>query len=592
MESDQPSGLGILPRSLLRKLPLVIFLLAASLATIALWIVSRGKWGYAIVDSGREWIVPDVLTRGELLYRDVVYWFGPLTPYLQALLFRIFGATFQTLVLSGILASLAVLAALYAALRRVTGREEAILTSALAIPLLIFMPAAGGAILGMGYRMWHAAAFTLWAVAVAVSPRWSPVRAAAIGTLCALAGLCRTEWGLAAMGAVIVVAAVRDRFRPRFLRDVARAGIVFLAVFGGVLVVFIRLAGARAVLQEGHLLLTGLPPETRRFLLNMSGFHDPLGGFIRLLFSFALWAGLFLLIEVMATFRSDRDRLRRRLPWLAGIAVLLWVYHDYSGWPRYALTSAAPAIGLAAVIVGMVLALRGTSRVRSAALVGFGSLALILSYRKLFSIADSPYVAPPLLFALISGAGLLHECVLTQQTRQNRVRLAGWHRVALACLVCLSFLDRMTVYEQDDRVAVPGTGGMLSEKSDSVRTLTLLAQTIRQKTAPGPGLVVIPEGELLNYLSSRRNPIPHKLYLPGYLTPDNEQTIVAELDHARPEAIVILDRETPEYGRRFFGKDYGRTVAAWIRNNYDLVPFDRRRAVPPESGARLFLRKS
>ncbi len=588
VESSRPAHSGAFARALPRTLPKFLFLFAASLATIALWIVSRGKWGYAIVDSGREWIVPEALARGELLYRDVVYWFGPLTPYLHALLFRIFGATFQTLVLGGILASVGVLAALYAALRKVTGREEAFLMTALAIPLLIFMPAAGGAILGMGYRMWHAAALTLWAVAVAVKPRWSVGRAAAIGSLAALAGLCRTEWGLAAMGGAAVVAAVRDRFRPHFLRDAIQAGIFFSIVFGGVLAVFIRLAGARAVLDEGHVLLTGIPPETRRFLLNMSGFHDPIGGFIRLLFSTALWAGLFLLLEVIATRRSDPDLLRRRLPWFAGIAVLLWVYRDYSGWPRFALMSVAPVIGLAALIFG----LRRAGSLRPAALAGFGSLTLVLSYRKLFSISDSPYVAPPLLFALVAAAGFLHEWALSQRTREGRAALRRWHQVAIACLVGVSFLDRLAVYAEDGRVPIPGTDRMLSARVETVQTLTLLSQTIRDKTKPGDGLVVIPEGEILNYLSDRPNPIPHKLYLPGYLSRDNEAEVLRELQAAPPAAIVIPNRATPEYGRRFFGEDYAKSIATWINEHYVAFSFDPAAdRKPDESGARLFFRR-
>jgi hypothetical protein len=52
--------------------------------TAGLWIVSRGKWSEAIIDSGTEWIYADALARGEMLYGDVLYWFGPFTPYFQA----------------------------------------------------------------------------------------------------------------------------------------------------------------------------------------------------------------------------------------------------------------------------------------------------------------------------------------------------------------------------------------------------------------------------------------------------------------------------------------------------------------------------
>ncbi len=574
-------------RALPKRLPAVAFSVAATLATAALWIVSRGKWSYAIVDSGREWIVPECLARGELLYRDIVYWFGPLTPYLHALLFRLFGSTFQTLVLAGVLASIAVLAALFAALRRVTGRAEAVLGTVLAIPALIFMPRAGGAILGMGYRIWHAAVFTLLAVSIAVRPfRWT--RAAGAGFLCALAFLCRTEWGLTAMGGVAIAAAARDRLRLSFLRDVLVAGVAFLLVGGGTLAAFVRFAGAEAVLRDGHVLLTGLPWETHRFLLNLSGFHDPYGGFLRLLFSAAAWAFVFLLIDVAATWKEDRDRLRRRLPWIAGIAVTLIAYHDYAGSNHMVLMSGSPLIGLAAVFLGV----RRRGGPHSAALCAFGAVAVVLSYRKPFSIEDSAYVAPPMLFVIVSGLGVLHELILSERVRVARARLRRWFELALVALIFCGFVDRIALYGADDRVILPGTDGMLSARAETAQTLSLLAEAVRQRTREGDGLVVFPEGEVLNYLSGRRNPIRHKFYIPGYLMSGNEVEILAELRSAKPAAVVIVNRATAEYGRRFFGVNYAKDVAAWIEANYALFPFDpRRESLPPESGARLFLRK-
>jgi hypothetical protein len=579
---------GLLVRLLPHRFSAVLFLLAASLATVALWFVSHGKWGDAIVDSGREWIVPDSLARGDLLYRDVVYWFGPLTPYMHALLFRLFGSGFPTLVLAGILASLAVLASLYTALRQVTGRVEAMLGTSLTIPALLFMPSAGGAILGMGYRIWHAAVFTLFAVSIAVRPfRWR--RAVAAGSFCALAFLCRTEWGLAAMGGVAIAAAVRDRFQITFLRDVLAAGLAFTLLGGGVLAVFIKLAGASAVLRDGHVLLTGLPWETRRFLLNVSGFRDPLGGFLRLLYSAAFWAGFFLLVDAAATWKEDRERLRRRLPWLAGIAVILIVYFQYRGSFRMVLMSAAPAIGLGAVF----FSLKRGSGPRAAALAAFGSLAVVLFYRKLFSIEDFPYVAPPLLFAVISGLGILSELVASERLRAPRERLRLTLRLALAVLVFASFADRIIAYAADDRVTLPGTGGMLSADEGTVRTLGLLSKTIRERTSEQDGLVVLPEGEVLNAMTGRINPLRHKLYLPGYLTDDNEMEILSEIRRAMPAAIVIIHRSNGMYGRAFFGLDYGKKILAWIEENYFFYPLDStKQDRRPDSGDRLFLRRA
>jgi hypothetical protein len=148
------------------------------------------------------------------------------------------------------------------------------------------------------------------------------------------------------------------------------------------------------------------------------------------------------------------------------------------------------------------------------------------------------------------------------------------------------------IYVSEDRVVLPGTEGMLSAKADLVRTLSLLSETIRRETRPDDGLVVFPEGEVLNYLTERRNPLRHKLYIPGYLSDENEAAVLAELQNASPAALVIANRATPEYGKRFFGDDYARRIAAWIRESYVEFPFDPGAAhVPGDSGARLFLRK-
>ena len=114
---------------------------------------------------------------------------------------------------------------------------------------------------------------------------------------------------------------------------------------------------------------------------------------------------------------------------------------------------------------------------------------------------------------------------------------------------------------------------MLSASAETARELEQLGAAIRAGTAEGDGLVVFPEGEILNFLSSRPNPIRHMLYLPGYLTAGNEPAVLAELVRARPAAIVLWRRPVSEYDRGLFGEDYGQQVRRWIDENYRLEPF-------------------
>lgn len=551
-------------------------------STATLFLLSRGKWSDPLIDSGREWIVPDALARGELLYRDVVYWFGPFTPYFQALFLRIFGSGFTSLVLAGAAAAIGTLAALGLALRRVAGRRDAALWTALSIPALLFMPNAGGALLGMGYRIWHAAAFALAAVAIA-SRGFRRRRAAwmlAAGACAGLGGLCRIEWGVAAIAAAGLAAVVRSRSRRRGVRDAVISAIGFTAVFCGGLAWFVQRAGADAVLDDGHLLLTGLPEETRHFLVAFSGVADWRAGTLELLYSAAMWAGLFLLVAWIAR-PAGAPRARALESSLAAVLMVLAGTALLGGAGGAVLFSAAPLVSLAGLAAG----LRRHHGTPAAALSAFGLLGLLLSYRRPFHIGDSAYVAPPLLFAFVCAAGLLRIAVASRRGAVARRRLAGAFRWTVSGLLLFAFAGRAWQYASIEGVPIAGTRGMLTARPELALEIEELGGRIRRDTRDGDGLVVFPEGELLNFLSGRPNPVRQKLYLPGYLTEDNEAAVLAELEKARPAAIVLWRRPTSEYDRGLFGEDYGRRIRAWIDANYRLTPF-RAEGAPARSNPR------
>ena len=462
-----------------------------------------------------------------------------------------------------------------------TGAPEAALWTALAIPALVFMPNAGGALLGMGYRIWHAAAFALAAVALASSPvqrsRWAP---ALSGAAAGLSGLCRTEWGLAAAAAAALACLVRGRDRRHGALDAGVAAVAAVAVFGAGLGAFLWKAGPKTVIGEGHVLLTGLPAETRHFLVAFSGIRDWKGGVLELVYSSAMWLGLFLLAAWFAR-RAGADRPRGLATSLALVLTALAASALLGGAGGAVLFSAAPVVCLGGLAAGL-WRRRGSP---AAALAASGLLGVLLSYRRPFHIGDSAYVGPPLAFAFVCAAGLLRLSAAWPKGAGARLRIGRAYRGIVAALVVGAFAGRGWQYASLEGAPIAGTAGMLSARPEVSREIEELAALVKGRTQGGDGLVVFPEGEVLNLLSSRRNPIRHKLYLPGYLTADNELEVLRELQAARPASVVLWRRPVTEYDRAMFGEDYGRRIREWIESEYRLEPF-RASGAPPRANPR------
>ncbi len=66
-----------------------------------------------LIDYGRELYVPWRLAEGEVLYRDVGWIYGPLSPYFNALLFKLFGTSLTVLALSNLVLTAILTAVIY-----------------------------------------------------------------------------------------------------------------------------------------------------------------------------------------------------------------------------------------------------------------------------------------------------------------------------------------------------------------------------------------------------------------------------------------------------------------------------------------------
>ncbi len=100
--------------------------------------------------------------------------------------------------------------------------------------------------------------------------------------------------------------------------------------------------------------------------------------------------------------------------------------------------------------------------------------------------------------------------------------------------------------------------------------LALTANWLDQNTASNATLAVLPDGAMLNYVTRRPNPTPYTSFIPPEFVAHGEGRILEAYRSHSPDYIVVIHRDSSEYGYGLFGQDpaYGARLMEWINRNY------------------------
>ena len=228
--SHRPSGLRALAAALGRPDRLAQLLLVA--VTTAAGIRAGGRWLSPIGDAGFSWSLAYRLGHGELLYRDIYFVYGPLTPYLLALTGRPFGFSSLWYLLANWIPAIAAAWLLLECGRRCLSVAGNVALLLLVLGFALFTPGAGHLVLPYYAGVVQALAFGLGAMLLIPTEPSDDARPFVAGLLAGLAFACKPEVGVAAL-AGLLFAAFAGLPRPTawISRVVAGFGSVAAAVF-------------------------------------------------------------------------------------------------------------------------------------------------------------------------------------------------------------------------------------------------------------------------------------------------------------------------------------------------------------------------
>lgn len=572
--------------------------------------ISWRKWPDPLVDFGRELYLPWRLSHGAVLYRDADDFYGPLSQYFNAGLFAVFGPGLSVLVAANLVILGGIIILLYFLFRRSWGPLAALAACGLFISVFACSQFVGfgnfNFVTPYAHEVTHGLLVCLGLVALL--PGWSenPTarRSLVIGGLFGLTAVLKPEIMLAA-GLVTAAAALQRRKRfplqsvGAWIFGAALPTLGFAAYFATQVPWLTALGYAcRAWLSVATTTRFTADPVQASFLgLDRPGTH--LGEH----FLAAIYAVLILGAIAGTAWLVDRPGSRLRIVALFGLLIAGTVALAVTTIDWFESGRCLLGLMLLYLAVSAVTAWRETRAGRGAAALPRVLLALLAVALLSRMVLNGRIYQFGFYQAAI--AALLVPAVLIGElpTRLNLGR-RGRMAVLLGCLGLLvpgvvDLAARSRKFFAADTLPVgEGRDQFLATGLDVEAYGYLAGQTsqwLREASRPGQTLLVLPEGEMINYLTRRPSPVAPFFFFSAATRGEREAVIVGELDRNPPDWVVLVSRDLREYGVQRYGEkpDQGGQILHWVAQNYRIAarlgddPLDDRKR-----GALIFRRQA
>lgn len=568
--------------------PVLISLLAVVMAT-ATW----GKWPDVLVDFGRELYVPWRITEGDGLYTDIVYLNGPLSPYVNALWFTLFGVSLRTLIIANLMILALMMILIYSLFLKIGGHISAIMSGLCVILLFAFNQYLWDCgnynyVCPYSHDLTHGLVLSfasIWCFSRYLDKtdlRWI----LAMGCLIGLSFLTKPEVFLALAAAAtsgLVLVAWTQRLTIRPL--ITLFSVMILSVSAPVLIAIALLSfsmtvasSVRCVAGAWPIVFAGEVPRLPQYQVRM-GLVDPVRSLSLLGLSSAgyiICLAFTVGVSILVKRWQQAPKSAMRLVTVASgfLAVDLLLGAVLARW----WSDAFRPLPIVLVLVGaatLVALLRARSdlKARRIQLLRLTMIvfALVLLFKILLYARIHHYGfalgMPATLLLATTFIVWLPEWLQWKDERKQAFRVSAINVcvIVIAVLLVCSF----KCYAQKTYT--------VGEGPDSIRTdwrgpyVNAAIRQILIHVRPSDTLTVVPEGVMLNFFARRVNPNPYSVLLPFWFVVHGERTVSERFIASAPDWIYVLHRDCREFGYRGFGVDFGREIWQWIEQNYEVV---------------------
>lgn len=594
--------------------------------TLFAW-VSWGKLIDPILDTGAEIEIAARLLEGQVLYRDLHTYYGPLAYFVNALALLVFGHHLEVFYVIGLVLSLTATLLGYRLVRQLTNNCWAALFSIYIIIYCAFNTSA----LFVPYSYAAAYAIVLCLVAFTFLDRYA--QTGRIGWLfvasiaSSLAGLSKQEFGVAAIVAVLVGANLCAPKKSLKVKVISSLSVMLLTV-GCVFLPFLFLS-QQSSWQE---ISSSLLPVSKARVLIASGMFDVtpartlrdwLRTFGSLIANYIVIGAAMLIAQGITThLKIGSKRLNYLAKTSLSVAVALPIFFLSRMQFEPSTTSVAIAVSLIwvgglATAIFLLLTSRWQSHhsawknglmLRMVLAISLAGFSWYIIHRfGLHPLGDLRWLIPLLVgWFSMCWRSLLREkhamvlwALFTFSTVLNARFCFSIQYYGIFCITAVllffTFLFHLTNWTKLPvwNYALIGLligGGMRLEEiayyrypissmygtiyTTNAELATAYNQTIRYIQDSGArSVLVLPVGNLLNFLTSTHSPSKELVFHPGtFPDADAERKFLTQMQENPPDPIVYVDFLNPALNKGYQTyAEFDPLVDRWITNQHQLV---------------------
>ncbi|MFG0249286.1 MAG: glycosyltransferase family 39 protein [Phycisphaeraceae bacterium JB051] len=548
-------------------------------------------WCEPITDFGRELYTPWQITQGQVLYRDMALFNGPLSQYFNALVFMLFGVSLRTLIFTNVVIFTLTVGLLYRMVRHIAGPMTATISSLTVVLLMGFNQYSAVSnfnwMCPYSHELTHGIALsllTIWQLGYWLE-KPTLIRSLIIGLLAGLVFLTKMEVFAACFGTVVVggvgnLLLGRIRFKPWLMQcAVLLAGLLIPAVISWLLLstampaktAFLGTMGTwNYVGNVKHTTMAyfkqcmgtdDLPRQLKETVIVLLIYLLAIGPWLALcatwkrgwlwrLLSFTMLAVINLIIPMAILAQHPKQWLwlwqRMALPWPWLMSVVLGI----TAWQCFKNRKEA------------------TLLIKHQRLLIFALLALLMMFKIIFNARIWHYG-----FALSVPAAVVLTVVVFEVLPRRlpafatRLKLTRSGLLVVWLIVVYGYLTLCSGwYEYKTRTI--GQGHDQFKYSARAQILNMGIKYLQQHADPTDTLVVLPEGQMINYLTRLQSPSRYGQFTPAPITLYSEQAMLNDLANAKPTWILLAHNSNNSYDAGWFGKDHAKEIWNWITAAY------------------------